>query len=336
MAKPLRFRRDTRTWSVDRVESALLAPLEDNLGATMSRPWYREPAEWSARRFDMDNGDTALFCWGDGEAYWMGNTETPEILWKTDKYTFDEVPDPIADWAERELLAELYEAEPWLEAYPTLAWFFLPVLCSKDGRESTRTFFREYSAGFPNTSREEALGFYEEFLATGVFDADRHVMAGKLGTSPVVDETRMAAAMGEFTVAKLLRNAGYDLTPEIEVTTGHSLDFRAVRGDTGTLVEVTRPLPPSRRSVDSAVAAIRETAGSKSGGQLSEHGGGATLFVDCSSFPDGAWAAITDARPTVSHRPAVVFRVVPGEGVDGYAIGSVPLDVDAILGSVPA
>lgn len=302
----------------------------------MGRPWYREPDGWSARRFDMDNGDTALFCWRDGEAYWIGNTETPEVLWRTTKYAFSEVPDAIAEWAERELLAELYEAEPWLESYPTLAWFFLPVLSSKDGRDSTRTFFREYNAGFPETSRDEALSYYEEFLATGTLDPYRHEMAGKLGTSPVVDETRMTAAMAEFTVAKLLTDAGYTVTPEIEVTTGHSLDFRAVRGDTGTLVEVTRPLPPSKRSANSAVAAVRETAGSKSGGQLSEHGGGATLFVDCSSFPENAWSVIEAEQPAVSHRPAVVFRVVPGEGASGYTVGSVPLDVEAIVSELTA
>ncbi|MFB6103755.1 MAG: DUF5784 family protein [Halobacteriaceae archaeon] len=336
MAKPLRFRRDTRRWSLDRVESSLLADLDANLGATISTPWYRQPPGWSARRFDMDNGDTALFAWRDDDALWIGNTETPEALWRTEKYTFSEVPEDVAAWAERELLAELYEAEPWLEAYPTLARFFLPVLASKDGRESTRSFFRDHAAGFPTVSRDRALTYYETFLQTGVLDPYRHVMAGKLGTSPIVDTTRMAAAMAEFTVAKLLTDADYDITPEIEVTTGHSLDFRAVRGDDGTLVEVTRPLPPADRSADSPVAAVRETAGSKSGGQLSEHGGGATLFVDCSSFPDDAWAAVLDAEPSVSHRPAMVFRVVPDDGVEGYTVGSVPLDVESILDPVPA
>lgn len=336
MAKPLRFRRETGRWTLDRVESSLLTALDKNLGATMGRPWYREPDGWTARRFDMDNGDTALFAWQEGEAYWLGNTETPEALWRTNKYQFSEVPDDLAAWAEREFLAELYEAEPWFEEYPSLAWFFLPVLSSKDGRDSTRTFFREHGAGFPSVSREVALSYYEEFLATGVLDEYRHVMAGKLGTSPVVDMTRMAAAMGEFTVAKLLVDAGYSVTPEIEVTTGHSLDFRAVRGETGTLVEVTRPLAPRHRSASSPISAIRETAGSKSGGQLSEHGGGATLFVDCSSFPADAWARIRDEQPSVSHRPAVVFRVVPGEAVEGYGVGSVPLDLSSIVDQIPA
>lgn len=336
MAKPLRFRCDSGQWTIDRVESSLLADLDSNIGATMSTPWYRPPDGWDARRFDMDNGDTALFCWRDGDAYWLGNTETPEVLWKTDKYTFSEVESTVSDWAEREFLAELYDDEPWFEGYPALAWFFLPVLCSKDGRETGRAFFREHNAGFPTVSRDVALQFYEEFLASGVLDEYRHVMAGKLGTSATLDTTRMMAAMGEFTVAKLLDGAGYSVTPEIEVTTGHSLDFRAVRGDTGTLVEVTRPLPPQERSADSPVQAVRETAGSKSGGQLSEHGGGATLFVDCSSFSDSDWDAIRSAEPSVSHRPAVVFRVVPGQGVDGYSLGSVPLDVPAILDGIPA
>jgi len=41
------------------------------------------------------------------------------------------------------------EEDPWLAAYDHLAWFFLPVFFSKDGRESTRNFFREHAAGFP-------------------------------------------------------------------------------------------------------------------------------------------------------------------------------------------
>ena len=156
-------------------------------------------------------------------------------------------------------------------------------------------------------------------------------MASKLGTSERLDATRMAATMSEFNVAWLLIQAGYEITPEIDVATGHAIDFRAVRGDTGTLVEVTRPLPPGRRAAGTPVAAVRETAKTKTGGQLSAHGGGVTLFVDCSSFPDDAWASVAGERPDVGHRPAVVFRLRPDGRVEGYAKGSVPLDL-AFLG----
>jgi hypothetical protein len=157
-------------------------------------------------------------------------------------------------------------------------------------------------------------------------------MAGKLGTSNYLDLTRMAAAMGEFNAAKLLVNAGYEITPEIEVTTGHSIDYRAdppaSKGGQGVLVEVTRPLPPGRRSVDSPLTAVRETAKTKTDGQLDAHAGGVVLFVDCSSFPDDDWQVIAAEQPDVRHRPAVVFRVRPDGSIEGYRKGRLPLALD--------
>jgi len=326
VAKPLRFRRSDERWSEGRVRSDLFRPLDANLGADSRRPWYRPPEGWAAKRFDMANGDTALFAWNGNRAYWMGNTETPAALWQTDKYTFEEVPDGIAEWAERELLAQLHEEEPWFSEFPTLSWFFLPVFLSKDGRETTRTFFREHAAGFPDVTPDVGTQFYEDFLATGVLDGDRYTMAAKLGTSDYLDRTRMAATMGEFNVAKLLADAGYKLTPEIAVTTGHSIDFRA--DPPGALLEVTRPLPPTRRSAGTPVAAVRDTAETKSKGQLADHGGGVTLFVDCTSFTDESWASVIAERPEVRHRPAVVFRYRPDGRVEGYTKGSVPVDLD--------
>ncbi len=331
MAKPLRFRHSTESWSDGRVRGALLADLDANIGARMVDPQFPLPEEWDHCRFEMDNGDVALFAWNDEGAYWMGNTETPEVLWRTDKFGWNEVPYPIARWAQRELLADLAEADPWLAAYDHVSWFFLPVFSSKDGRETTREFFRDHAAGFPDATREEALAFYDDFLSTGVLDDYREEMAGKLGTSEYLDPVRMAAAMSEFTAAKVLHDAGYDVVPEIEVTTGHNLDFRAERDGTATLVEVTRPLPPEERSAGTPVAAVRDTAQTKTSGQLSEHGGGATLFVDCSSFRDDEWAAVRGERPEVHHRPAVVFRARPSGRIEAYAKGSVPLDLDAAV-----
>ena len=294
----------------------------------MIDPWYAPPDGYEARRFDVDNGDTALLCWNDEEVYWMGNTETPPELWRTEKYGWEEVPYPIARWAQRELLAELLDETPWLEPYPHLTWFFLPVFMSKDGRETTRAFFADHAAGFPDATREEALAFYEGVLRTGVLDDYRESMAGKLGTSKVLDLTRMAAAMGEFDAAKLLHDAGYDLTPDVEVTTGHAIDFRAERDDAEpTLVEVTRPLPTNRRRAGSPVAAVRDTAETKTTGQLAEHGGGVTLLVDCSSFPDDDWRAVLGERPDVRHRPAGVFRMRPDGRVEGYTKGNPPLSL---------
>jgi hypothetical protein len=276
----------------------------------------------------MDNGDIALFLWNDTEAYWMGNTETPEALWRTEKYGFDNVPDDVSRWATRELTAQLHEESPWLEAYPHLSWFFLPVFLSKDGREATRAFFHDHAAGFPDATREAALEFYESFLRTRVLDDWREVMAGKLGTSEHLDLTRMTAAMGEFNAGHLLVEAGYDIEPEIEVSTGHAIDYRADVGDgESVLVEVTRPTPMGNRRAGTPVAAVRDTAETKSDGQLEAHGGGVTLFVDCSSFPDDEWRSVLGERPEVHHRPAVVFRLRPSGRVEGYTKGSVPLDV---------
>jgi hypothetical protein len=327
VARPLRFRHASGRWTVDRVRGEVLEPLDANLGATARAPWFKPPDGYDARRFDVDNGDTALFCWADDGAYWLGNTETPSSLWRTDKYGFDDVPAAVAAWAERELLAELHEASPWLEPYPHLSWFFLPVFLSKDGRETTREFFDDHAAGFPDADREEALAFYESFLATGVLDDHRETMASKLGTSERLDLTRMTATMGEFNAAKLLVDADHGVTPEAEVSTGHSIDYLVRGGDDRSLVEVTRPLPPSRRSAGTAVAAVRDTVETKTDGQLSAHGGGVTLFVDCSSFPDDDWRAVRAERPDVGHRPAVVYRVRPDGRTDGYEKGEVPLDL---------
>jgi hypothetical protein len=327
VARPLRFRHAPGRWTADRIRRSLYDDLDDNLGARMRPTWYKPPDGFEAYRFDMDNGDTALFCWNASEGYWLGNTETPSELWRTEKYGFDEVPDSLSEWAERELLAELYESDPWLADYPKVSWFFLPVFCSKDGRETTREFFREHAAGFPDATWEESLRFYEEFLATGALDEYRELMAGKLGTSEYMDLVRMSAAMGEFNVARLLYDAGYDLVPEVEVRTGHSLDFRAERDGTVVIVEVTRPLPPNRRSTNSPVAAVRDTAETKTNGQLEAHGGGAVLFVDCSSFPDDDWNAVRGEQPDVRHRPAVVSRTRPDGRVEGYTKGNVPLDL---------
>ncbi len=331
MAKPLRFRIDRGQWDEARVQSALYEDLDGNLGASMRHPWYRLDGPYEARRFDMDNGDTALFAWGQGVAYWLGNTETPSALWRTDKIELDDAPDEIRSWAEREFLAELYEDEPWLTDYPALSRFFLPVLSAKDGRETNRRFFRDHAAGFPTTDRDVALEFYESFLETGVLDPYRHVMAGKLGTSNSLDAHRMAAAMSEFTVAKLLTEGGYTIEPEAAVSSGHDIDYRVTRGTEGTLVEVTRPSPPARRAANSPARAIRETVETKTADQLDVHGGGVTLFVDCSSFPDQAWNAILDGRPDVGHRPAIIFRVRPGRATVGYAVGGVPLGLETLV-----
>jgi hypothetical protein len=299
--------------------------LDANLGATCGRSWFRPPDGFEARRFEMDDGSIALFAWetAGNRAYWLGNTETPEALWRTEKEGFDQAPDAVARWAERELLAQLHEESPWLEPYPRLSWYFLPVFLSKDGRESTREFFRDHAAGFPDADRETVLQHYESILRTGALDENRHEMVGKLGTPKRVHVDRMAAAMSEFDAAGLLLAAGWEVTPEIEVSTGHSLDFRVQRpgANETKLVEVTRPTPTGRRSAGTAAAALRDTAGQKTDGQLSAHGGGATLFVDCSGFPDDEWAAVRAERPDVGHRPAVVYRVRPGGRIEGYRRG---------------
>ena len=96
MAGPVRFRYSSDRWSAGRVHDALYQPLDAKFGATMSGPWFRPPDGYEARRLAMDNGDLALFCWSDDDAYWMGNTETPEPLWRTNKQTFEEAPGAIS------------------------------------------------------------------------------------------------------------------------------------------------------------------------------------------------------------------------------------------------
>ena len=348
MAQPLRFRRSSGRWTRDRVRSQLARSLDESVGATAGGPWFAPPPGYEARRFDMDDGSFALFCWTDDDddppagaaggpaGYWLGNTETPRALWRTDKYGFDEAPYPVSRWAQRELLAALRDDEPWLADYPHVSWFFLPVFCSKDGAETTRSFFRDHAAGFPDATRDDGTGFVEETLRSGVLDSYRETMAGKLGTSGSLDLVRMSATVAEFTAARILHEAGYGVTPEIEVTTGHSLDYRATDPETGVseLVEVTRPQPTTRRSASDPVAAVRDTVETKTRGQLSAHGGGVTLFVDCSSFPADEWAAVRAAEPEVRHRPAVVFRARPDGSVEGYRTGSVPLDLSAVVDPV--
>ena len=335
VAGPLRFRRSTEDWGVSRVQRDLAEPLDATLGATLARTWFKPPGEYDARRLEMKNGDRALFLW-NGHGYWLGNTQTPEALWRTDKYRFEEVPYPVARWAQRELIAELELRDPWLTQYRHVAWFFLPVFCSKDGRESSRAFFREFAAGFPDADPEDALAFYERFLSTGALDEYRYTMAAKLGTSEHVDRTRMSATMGEFNAAKVLTDAGYAPVPEVEMDSGHALDFRVEhRGASSTervLVEVTRPGRPAGRAANTPAAAIRQTAHAKADGQLDAHSD-AVLFVDCSSFHDDEWAALAGERPAVGHRPAVVFRVRPDGRTAGYRLGTVPLALDDVFES---
>lgn len=328
MAGPLRFRRSNESWNEQRVREQLLRPLDDSFGARLEAPWFDPPDGYEAARLEMDNGDFALFCWNGGRAYWLGNTTTPEVLWRTEKYGFTEVPYRIARWAQQELLARLEVVDPWLADYDHVAWFFLPVLLSKDGRETTRAFFAEHAAGFPDATRDEGLAFLDDLLATGTLDDDRYTMAAKLGTSEGLDVGRMSATMAEFIVAKLLADAGLVFEPEVDLDSGHALDFRVA----GThLVEVTRPLRPARRSrADTPVAAVRETANAKMDDQLDAHPS-ATLFVDCSSFHDDEWAAVRGERPSVRHQPTVVFRARPDGHVEGYRVGTLPFELgDAV------
>jgi len=327
VARPLRFRYDTSAWSDQRIHRKIFRDLDGNIGATQRRPWYAPPGGFTIDRFDMDNGDIAFFIRGPNRVFWLGNTETPRALWQTDKMGFDAVPRPLHRWATRELTAQLHDETPWLASFPAVSRFFLPVFLSKDGRDSSRQFFNDHAAGFPDASRDDALSHLEAVLHTGVFDDDREIMAGKLGTSKGVDFTRMTAAMGEFNIAKLLVDAGYALEPEAPVTTGHSIDFRVNAGAGSTLVEVTRPLPPQRRSASSPVRAIKDTASVKSNGQLAQHGGGVLLVVDCSSFRRSEWQMLLEQQPAVGHRPAAVVRYVPGEPPAGYTIGSMPIDL---------
>jgi hypothetical protein len=329
VAGPLRFRRSHERWDVSRVRRDLYEPLDAAIGADLSRSWFKPPDGYTARRLEMNNGDRALFIW-NGQGYWLGNTQTPEALWRTEKYSFEEIPYPVARWGQRELLAELHESDPWLAEYPHLSWFFLPVFCSKDGRESSRAFFADHAAGFPDADRDDALAFYERFLSTGVFDDYRYTMAAKLGTSEHVDHTRMSATMGEFNAAKLLTDAGYSLVPEVEMDSGYALDFRVERDGESALAEVTRPGRPTNRAADTPAAAVRQTALAKTDGQLASHPD-TVLFVDCSSFRDDEWTALAGERPDVGHRPAVVFRARPDGSIAGYLTGRVPLDLACVV-----
>jgi|GEM_PF-88942 len=320
VAGPIRFRYSPQTWSHDRVKRELYQPLETKFGATSSDPRYPPPPSYEAVRLSMNNGDLALFAWeSDGSgAYWLGNTETPKVLWRTDKYTFDESPYPVARWAQRVLLAELTETEPWLAPYRHVAWFFLPVFFSKDGRDTSRVFFRDHAAGFPDATREQGLQFYDELLKPGILDEYRYTTATKLGTSDRLDLVRMRASMAELNAAKLLFDSGYSFTPEVELDSGYTLDFRLA--DSGQLIEVTRPEPPARRRAGTAAAAIKETVQGKTGNQLSAHQG-AVVFVDCTSFRDDEWQAIRAESPSVGYRPAVVYRMRPEKPCEGYIRG---------------
>ena len=335
MAGPIRFRHSTESWHEDRVEQALLRPLDAKFGATLSTPQFSPPPEFAARRLSMDNGDLALFAWrpDDSGAHWLGNTETPKTLWRTEKYTFEESPYPIARWAQRELLADLAEADPWLADHSHVAWFFLPVLFSKDGRETTRAFFHDHASGFPDASKEAGISFYERFLSTGVLDDHRYTMASKLGTSDRLDAVRMRATMGELNAARLLADAGYAFVPEIELDSGYALDYRVIGTD--TLVEVTRPEPPTRRRAGTPATALRETVGGKTSTQLAAHDD-AVLLVDCTSFRDDEWATIRSERPGVGYEPTVVYRMRPDGSTEGYVRGTPELDLGPVLGGVRA
>lgn len=327
MAGPIRFRHSTESWSHGRVERALHRPLDAKFGASLDAPWFSPPPGYTARRLSMDNGDLALFAWNADGAYWLGNTETPEVLWRTEKYTFAEAPYPVARWAQRELLATLERSDPWLAAFEYVSWFFLPVLFSKDGRETTRRFFRDHAAGFPDADRDAGLGFYERLLATGELDEYRYTMAAKLGTSGRLDTVRMAASMAELNAVKLILEAGHSFVPEVELDSGHALDFRV---DGETLVEVTRPSPPSRRRAGTPAAALRDTVGGKTSTQLQAHRG-AVLFVDCTSFRDDEWAGLAAERPEVGYQPAAVYRMRPDGAIDGYTHGNVPLALERVF-----
>ncbi len=281
----------------------------------------------------MDNGDFALFAWRTAAGaphvgYWLGNTETPQTLWQTDKVGFGAAPNDVSRWAHDELLSDLRDQEPWLADYPHLSWFFLPVFHSKDGQESTRAFFRDHAAGFPDAGRDAALDFYEEILHTGVLDQYRETMAGKVGTSTDVDLVRMSAAMSEFTAAKLLDVSGHAFVPEIELNSGYTLDFRV--SDADVLVEVTRPRPPTRRTIDTPIGALKQTAEAKTDDQLDAHHE-AVLLVDCSSFRDDQWNAVKGEQPRLAHTPTVVFRARPTGSIEGYAVGDLPIDLDHSL-----
>lgn len=320
VAGPIRFRYSPQSWFRDRVQRELYRPLNEKFGAQSTDPRYPPPPAFAAVHLSMDNGDLALFAWKRDEsgAYWLGNTETPQTLWRTDKYTFEESPYPVARWAQRVLLAELADAEPWISPYRHVMWFFLPVLFSKDGKETSRAFFRDHAAGFPDATREQGLEFYEELLKPGILDAYRYTTATKLGTSDRLDLVRMRASMAELNAAKLLSDSGYSFTPEVELDSGYTLDFRLA--DSGQLIEVTRPEPPTRRRAGTAASAIKETVQGKTDNQLKAHQG-AVVFVDCTSFRDDEWQAIRAESPSVGYRPAVVYRMRPEKPCEGYVLG---------------
>ena len=311
MASPLRFRVSERGWGEGEFRRRVVQPLEDKFGVSVEST--ERPDGHEGRVLRMRNGDFALFAWNGDRGYWTGNTETPKVLWRTEKEEFRSVGGDIADWAEEQLLTALKNEAPWLERYSGVAEFFLPVLMSKDGRETARDFLRT-GAGFPDTDADVALDFYDDLVSSGVFDGERYTMASKLGTSEGHDRVRMEATMGEYNAAKLLHDAGYGVEPEIGMDSGHSLDFRARRNDdTDTIVEVTRPTPTGRRKASTPEQAVRETAAKKTeaGGQLSQNDG--VLFVDCSSFDDKAWQRVVNRKPTTGHEPAVVYRTRPGD-----------------------
>lgn len=338
MAGPIRFRYSTERWNADTVTSKLYAPLSRKFDVEQSDPRISPPPGYEARRFTMGPTHFALFAWQTDEAgaYWLGNTETPEALWRTDKFTFAETPYPIARWAQRILLADLEVEEPWLTEFPYVAWFFLPVFFSKDGSESTRAFFRDHAAGFPDASREDGLACYEDVLSTGLLDDYRYVMASKLGTSERIDLVRMRATMAELNAAKLLASGGYQFVPEVEQDSGYTLDFRLVGAageaetSQGPLLEVTRPEPPTRRRAGTPAQAMRETVDGKRGNQLAAHDD-AVVLVDCTSFRDDEWQSVLAERPSVGHTPAIVYRMRPNRQPEGYAIGHTGLDLEAML-----
>ncbi|MFP4625507.1 MAG: DUF5784 family protein [Natronomonas sp.] len=328
MAGPLRFRRSNEMWTRDRVRDQLLSPLDEQFGARIDDPWFSIGDDrYDTVRLEMDNGDFALFSFRPDRAYWLGNTETPKALWQTNKETFSEAPYAVSRWAQRELTARVELSDPWLSDYEYLTWFFLPVFLSKDGRNTTRRFFREDAAGFPTGTRDQGLSFYESLFRSGVLDDHRYTMAAKLGTSAGYDVGRMRATMAEFTVAKLLVDAGLPFEPEVERDSGHALDFIV----NGRLLEVTRPEPPHRRSnANSPAAAVRETGGAKRTDQLAAHPD-TTLLVDCTSFGDDQWAALREQQPGVGHEPTIIYRASPDGHVEGYRDGKVPFDLgDAI------
>jgi len=311
LASPLRFRISERGWGKGEFRRRVVAPLDDKFGVSVERT--ERPEGHEGRILRMKNGDFALFAWNGDRGYWTGNTETPEVLWRTEKEEFRTVGGDIADWAEEELLTALKNEAPWLERYPNVAEFFLPVLMSKDGRETTREFLRT-GAGFPDTDADISLSFYDDLFSSDVFDGERYTMASKLGTSEGHDRVRMEATMGEFNTAKILHDAGYYVEPEIGMDSGHSLDFLAKSNGTDAIVEVTRPTPTGRRKASTPESAVRETAAKKTeaGGQLSQNDG--VLFVDCSSFDNSAWERVVNRKPATGHEPAVVYRTRPGGG----------------------